>query len=443
MATVGYGDIYPITNNEIIFAILAMAVACAMFAYTIGSIGGLVSKQTADQNIYREQCVAINAYMKNQKLPNELRLRARRYLDYIWDHLKQSLMGENEILGLLSEPLREEIFVHTRGQTLCVCTIFNNFQKHFLLQLTKLLEPKTFAPSDIVFEQGEKSNAMYFIQNGLIELYHSETQSVFRELKQGSFFGEIALFTLKPRCCSARCIEFVETLSLSLESMNGLLERNPDAHRICEYIYNQCQREDLAILGIRCFLCTEIGHVATTCKKYLLNYNDEGARSQWLKSRQGKSKVIVSYMLDANKNKRKPNLDYTAANVVGSERNPNEIYSDPELLDKIENFDFKSDDTIEKDSSKSANVSRVDDFLEISESESEHEDEEHDEIRSQKFDERLLSSRSLNRIDVTPVSEVSDNITESKSNPQEGVILQVPINAWKSQSSILFLKSDN
>ena len=432
MATVGYGDIYPVTNNEIIFAIMAMAVACAMFAYTIGSIGGLVSKQTADQNVYREQCVAINAYMKNQKLPNELRLRARRYLDYIWDHLKQSLMGENEILGLLSEPLREEIFVHTRGQTLCVCQIFNSFQKHFLLQLTKLLEPKTFAPSDIVFEQGEKSTTLYFIQNGLVELYHSETQSVFKELKQGNFFGEISLFTLMPRCCSARCIEFVETLSLSRENMDGLLERNPDANRICEYIFNQCQREDLAILGIRCFLCTEIGHVATSCKKYLLNYNNEVTKSNWLKSRQGKSKVISKNMIGTTKERRNPNILYNAANVIGFERHPDEIYSDPELLGRIENFDFVADETFEKDSAKSENVSRVDDFLD----ESDHEEgESNEEIRSQKFDERLLSSRSLNRLDVSSRSEASD-VIELKSNPQEGLILQIPISTWKSHGAL-------
>lgn len=437
MATVGYGDIYPITNNEITFAIMAMAVACAMFAYTIGSIGGLVSKQTADQNVYREQCVAINAYMKNQKLPNELRLRARRYLDYIWDHLKQSLMGENEILGLLSEPLREEIFVHTRGQTLCVCQIFNNFQKHFLLQLTKLLEPKTFAPSDIVFEQGEKSTTMYFIQNGLVELYHSETQSIFRELKQGNFFGEISLFTLKPRCCSSRCLEFVETLSLSRENMDGLLERNPDANRICEYIFNQCLREDLAILGIRCFLCTEIGHVATSCKKFLLNYNDDITMMHWLKSRQGKSKVISKYMLDGAKRRRYADLAYSAKNVIGSERYPEEMYSDPELVEKIENFDYIGNETIEKDSAKSANMSRIEDFIEQSESEELNSSEE---IRPQKFDERLLSSRSLNRLDLTPKSEGNETI-DLKSNPQEGIVLQIPISSWKSES-YLFLKSD-
>lgn len=42
MTTVGYGDIIPITNNEVIYSIISMVVACGIFAYTIGSIGGLI-----------------------------------------------------------------------------------------------------------------------------------------------------------------------------------------------------------------------------------------------------------------------------------------------------------------------------------------------------------------------------------------------------------------
>lgn len=435
MATVGYGDIYPVTNNEITFAIMAMGVACAMFAYTIGSIGGLVSKQTADQNIYREQCVAINAYMKNQKLPNELRFRARRYLDYIWDHLKQSLMGENEILGLLSEPLREEIFVHTRGQTLLVCEVFNHFQGHFRLQLTKLLEPKTFAPSDIVFEQGEKSTTMYFIQNGVVELFHSETQSIFIQLKENNFFGEIALFTLMPRCCSVRCTEFVETLSLSRESVDSLLERNPEANRMCEYIKNQCRNDDLKILGVKCFLCGKDGHVATNCGENLLNFDKDEARKKWLETREGKSKVVSKYMSDSNKPKRYVNLVYSSAQIGGVEKKPEEIYKDPKLIEKISQFDYKEDETFEKDSSKSANMSRIEDFLDVSDPE---EQNSYEEIRSQEFDTRLITCRSLNQLEANE----KDELLQFKSNPQEGLNLQVPIITWKSQVNLLKNDSD-
>ena len=37
MITVGYGDIVPVNNNEKIYSIFAMLVACGVFAYTMNS----------------------------------------------------------------------------------------------------------------------------------------------------------------------------------------------------------------------------------------------------------------------------------------------------------------------------------------------------------------------------------------------------------------------
>lgn len=45
MTTVGYGDILPKTDNEKLYAMFSMILACGVFAYSIGSIGSLVSKQ--------------------------------------------------------------------------------------------------------------------------------------------------------------------------------------------------------------------------------------------------------------------------------------------------------------------------------------------------------------------------------------------------------------
>lgn len=44
MTTVGYGEIIPVTDSELVFTIIAMVVACALFAYTVGSISGIISK---------------------------------------------------------------------------------------------------------------------------------------------------------------------------------------------------------------------------------------------------------------------------------------------------------------------------------------------------------------------------------------------------------------
>lgn len=44
MATIGYGDIYPVTEIEKIYVMFCMIVACGVFAYIIGYIGSIFDK---------------------------------------------------------------------------------------------------------------------------------------------------------------------------------------------------------------------------------------------------------------------------------------------------------------------------------------------------------------------------------------------------------------
>lgn len=39
MATIGYGDITPTNDNEVVFATITMFIASGVFAYTLNSIG--------------------------------------------------------------------------------------------------------------------------------------------------------------------------------------------------------------------------------------------------------------------------------------------------------------------------------------------------------------------------------------------------------------------
>lgn len=342
MTTVGYGDIVPITINETIFALVAALVSCGMFAYTIGSIGVLVSKYTQDERIYREKCVSINSFLKGKKIPLETRFKVRRYLEYIWDQFNMKTIGELEILQLLSESLREEIFVYTRGSMLTGCVIFKKFNAHFIQQIGKILEVHTFAPDDIMFEEGEKTLNMFFIRTGEIELYQQTTGTVIKVLKNGRFCGEIALFCKTPRCCSARSVDFLEVLILEEKYFEEVLEKIPEASRLYEYIKNQCAKGNLTALDVHCYLCAELGHVATSCKQFHLNINDELLKSKWVKSRNSMTKLINPYEVFDNKviKKRKNDLKkYNVLNVLGTERDHAYVFKqNEELSQKIANF---------------------------------------------------------------------------------------------------------
>lgn len=394
MATVGYGDIYPVTDNEIIFAVFAMAVAAGMFAYTVGSIGGLVSKSNEKEKNHRENVMSLNSYMKNKSVPSDLRFRVRRYLDYVYENQSQNNMGEVEILSLLSEPIKEEVYVHTRGQILYSCQAFNSFQKGFLLQLTKLLVQRTFAPTDTVFEEGEKSQALFFIRTGHVELFHGKTNTIFKELKPDSYFGEIAFFTSFPRCSSARCLEFVETLSLSKENMDTLLDRNPEAAQLCEFMASQCSAGDLSPLGVYCYLCGTLGHVSVTCKQVLIGLNNDIIKNKWLNSKNGLTTIINPYELKENRKSRITHAwKYSKINTKGERRDTVKIWKDDPALSVRVNKYF------ERQFNKPAEVgespkrirktrTNIDDILGT------EEDYQHDPtfVRSFEFDRRLMMS---------------------------------------------------
>ena len=42
MITVGYGDIVPTTNLEMIIAIITMVISCGVFAYSVNAIGQIL-----------------------------------------------------------------------------------------------------------------------------------------------------------------------------------------------------------------------------------------------------------------------------------------------------------------------------------------------------------------------------------------------------------------
>ena len=66
MSAVGYGEIVPITTDEKLVVMVMMIASCGMFAYTVNSIGNIVSKYNAVNSIYRERMMYTNQFMNDK-----------------------------------------------------------------------------------------------------------------------------------------------------------------------------------------------------------------------------------------------------------------------------------------------------------------------------------------------------------------------------------------
>jgi hypothetical protein len=269
IATVGYGDISPVTFGEKIFGMLFMIMACGFFAYIIGSIGTIVNRSDMLSAEFRLRQLHISQFLVYRQIPKRLRMRIMSYLDYLVDYKHMYKLEENEVLMMLNESLRCQCIVYLNGRMLKKSMVFQKFNILFLSEITFILTHKTFSLEDIVFEEGHPGGEIYFINKGTIFLIHMATKTYIKELGQEEFFGEYSFFTKKPRVCSARSNVFTETLFLTREDFLECAKGYPEAEQFFHYIKDEIGiNGNFAPIGVKCYVCKEIGHISVKCRDF-------------------------------------------------------------------------------------------------------------------------------------------------------------------------------
>ncbi len=87
-----------------------------------------------------------------------------------------------------------------------------------------------FAPGETVIRAGDKGSSMFVVHSGRVQVQVTDNgrpRNV-AVLKEGDFFGEMALFTREPRTANVIAMEETEVLEIGYEAMKYLFDTNPD-----------------------------------------------------------------------------------------------------------------------------------------------------------------------------------------------------------------------
>lgn len=87
-----------------------------------------------------------------------------------------------------------------------------------------------FAPGETVIRAGDPGSSMFVVHNGRVSVQLSENgrSRTVATLKDGDFFGEMALFTGEPRAANVVALEETEVLEIGHHAMKKLFDSNPD-----------------------------------------------------------------------------------------------------------------------------------------------------------------------------------------------------------------------
>jgi CRP-like cAMP-binding protein len=98
-----------------------------------------------------------------------------------------------------------------------------------------------FAPGEIVIRAGEPGSSMFVVHHGRVSVQISDNgrPRTVATLKEGDFFGEMALFTGEPRTANVVAVEETEVLEIGHGAMKKVFDTNPDLVESLSFIMSE------------------------------------------------------------------------------------------------------------------------------------------------------------------------------------------------------------
>jgi len=188
LITVGYGDITPQNQYEVLFIVFVMMIGCGTFAYGINSIGSIFVIMRKKGQDFRKEAKILNNFMQRNDFDNDLKTRLREYFTYISkEDMVSDLENEQIVLNKLSSSLQHEVLLNTTGKALKkIKFLTQNFSEVFLQKLVLKMKQKLFLPEETIFEEDDFESSLFFILKGEVGLYKNQ-QKLIKVAKDQAF----------------------------------------------------------------------------------------------------------------------------------------------------------------------------------------------------------------------------------------------------------------
>ncbi|KAL4480344.1 hypothetical protein ABPG74_020860 [Tetrahymena malaccensis] len=311
MSTVGYGDISPKNQNEMILCVFTILLACCVFGYTLNEVGLIFSNFFQVQNEIKKKIAYIQRFMSKKNINQKLQYEIREYLEYYWRETSEmNQEQEQNIINQLSESLRSKLMYEANKIVFKESPIFKrNFSKNTMEQIIPLIQEMKYTPETFICQKGvQDDSSIYFIENGsvevLLEAKDKKQRSLFT-LNKGESFGAHTFFTGLSRVNNIRSKEFTTVLKIRRQDFLQLIVSNSeDYETFCSIRDSISYLNDYSKIGLGCVSCNSQQHLLNECQ--YLHYIPNKAKIYKLYNDQ----LNISHSHREHKERRKINEKY-------------------------------------------------------------------------------------------------------------------------------------
>lgn len=224
LTTIGYGDITPVSNLGRIYTMIIMITGVGLYGVVIGNFSKMLLEADRHKQAAKEKLSDLNLLMRHYEVPKNL----QREVHAFYSHLLNKRISENDhkLISVLPRSLQDDLRVYMSVSLIGLLPLFSRATKDCLRFLATKLEPAVFSPGESIIKAGEEGHEMYIIGHGIVEVTTDE-QTVVATLKDGEFFGEIALLQKVTRTANVRAKTYCDLYKLEKEDFLAVIDRFP------------------------------------------------------------------------------------------------------------------------------------------------------------------------------------------------------------------------
>ncbi|VVB09090.1 unnamed protein product [Arabis nemorensis] len=222
MATVGYGDIHAVNLREMIFVMVYVSFDMVLGAYLIGNITALIVKGSNTER-FRDKMNDLISFMNRKKLGRRIRSEITGHVRLQYDSNYTDTIMLQDIPASIRAKIAQSLYLRYIKKV----NLFKGCSSEFINQIVIRLHEEYFLPGEVITEQGNVVDNLYFVCEGSLEALVTRTdgsEEIVTALGPHDTFGDISIICNISQPFTVRVCDLSHLLRLDKQSFSNILE---------------------------------------------------------------------------------------------------------------------------------------------------------------------------------------------------------------------------
>jgi CRP-like cAMP-binding protein len=226
----GYNNPIPGTMLETLFMMVVTMTGIIYTGVVIGAVGEMINKIDHSKLYFRQMVDSVQDFMDHRQLPPSLQEDVREYYNYLWKTGKA--LERNELLTEMPGFLKDKMNFSMNREIIGKVPLFQEYANDvvFISEIIKCLQAVIWLPNFFVVLKGEVGTEMFFISRGELNVVNEKEQVIFT-LRDGGFFGEIALIYDTKRTATIVARTFCDMFILKKDDFKKVMRKFPAQYK--------------------------------------------------------------------------------------------------------------------------------------------------------------------------------------------------------------------